>query len=156
MDSDAIASFLNATYPDPELIIKSELGNDIATRVRRAFGPAFIISVTPREMGILSPYAQEYFRRTREGELGHPLEDMLSDNKEEEVWERQAMEMETASKLLLKDQNQFILGAQPSYADFFITGSLQSARTVDEEIFERCMKYAGLQKVYNSCVPYMK
>lgn len=49
----------------------------------------------------------------------------------------------------------FVLGAQPSYTDFFIAGSLQSARVVDEAVFERHMKYAEYKEVYEACLPYM-
>ena len=83
MDSDPIAQFLESTYPDPPVPLTSELGREIETKARAVVGRAFSTSVMPREIRILSPRAQEYFRRTREAWLGHRLEDLLDADKEE-------------------------------------------------------------------------
>jgi glutathione S-transferase len=54
-----------------------------------------------------------------------------------------------------KADGPFILGARPSYADFFIAGSLQSSRVIDEGVFQRFMKFPGFKDVYEACVPFM-
>lgn len=36
-----------------------------------------------------------------------------------------------------QDEGPFILGARPSYTDFFVVGSIQSARVIDEGVFQR-------------------
>ena len=79
-----------------------------------------------REIGILSPRAQEYFRRTREASLGHRLEDLLDPDKEEQCWNAVGDGMRAVGELMRthKVDGPFILGARPSYTDFFITGSL--------------------------------
>ena len=38
----------------------------------------------------------------------------------------------------------------------FIAGALQCSRVVDEEVFQRNMKYAGYKEVYEACLPYME
>ena len=55
-----------------------------------------------------------------------------------------------------KAEGPFILGAQPSLTDFFFTAALQSARVVDEKIFDRIIRYAGYKEIYNACIPYME
>lgn len=77
MESMKIAQFLESTYPDPPVTLTSELGLEIISKSRDVLGPAFRASIMPREIGILSPRAQEYLRRTREASLGCRLEDKL-------------------------------------------------------------------------------
>lgn len=158
MDSPAIAEFLESVYPDPPLPLNSELGREIETKARGAVGPAFRISVTPRENLILSPRAQEYFRAKNEARMGCKLEDLMNSEKEEKTWQGVADKMSELSDLMLtnKDKGPFLLGEKPSYTDFFIAASLQSARTIDEEIFQRCTVYPGFKAIYKACIPWMQ
>ena len=55
-----------------------------------------------------------------------------------------------------KAEGPFILGAKPSYTDFFIAGSLQTARMVDEGVFQRVYNYHGYKEIYDACLPYME
>lgn len=156
MDSGPIAQFIESTYPDPPVPLTSELGREIEAKSRAAVGTAFRVSVMPREMGILSLRAQEYFRRTRETTLGHRLEDLL--DTEEQSWNAVGDGMRAAGELMLthKADGPFVLGARPSYTDFFIAGSLQSARMVDEGVFQRIIKCPGYGEIFTACLPYME
>lgn len=158
MDSVPIAQFLESIYPDPPLPLTSELGREIEAQARAVVGKVFRISVTPREMGILSPRAQEYFRRTREASLGHRLEDLLDPVKEEQGWNAVGDDMRAVGELMRthKADGPFVLGARPSYTDFFIAGSLQSARMVDEGVFQKTIEYPGYGEIYEACLPYME
>ena len=158
MDSLPIAQFLESTYPNPPLPLTSELGREIEGKARAVVGTAFRTSVMPREIRILSPRAQDYFRRTREASLGHRLEDLLDPDKEEQVWSSVDEGMRAVGDLMRthKADGPFVLGARPSYTDFFITGSLQTARVIDEEVFQRVVKYPGYKEIYEACLPYME
>jgi glutathione S-transferase len=158
MDSVPIAQFLESTYPDPPVPLTSELGREIEAKARAVGGTAFRMSVMPREMGILSPRAQEYFRRTREASLGHRLEDLLDPEKEEKAWNAVGDGMRAVGELMRTHEAEgpFVLGARPSGTDFFIAGSLQSARVVDEGVFQRNMRYPGYREIYEACLPYME
>ncbi|EPS40010.1 hypothetical protein H072_6186 [Dactylellina haptotyla CBS 200.50] len=158
MDSVPIAEFLELTYPDPPLKLTSELGREIETKARAVAGPAMRLSVTPREMNILSPRSQEYFRRTREATLGRRLEDMLDPDEEEKLWDITESNMPAVSELLHTHEAEgpFVLGSQPSMADFLIAGSLQSTRVIDEGVFQRISKFPGYKKIYEACLPYME
>ncbi|KIW12448.1 hypothetical protein PV08_09725 [Exophiala spinifera] len=157
MDSHAIAEFLESTYPTPPLTLVSSFINQVSCKARSALGPAFRSSVTPREIRILPPRSQVYFRQKREALLGHRLEDLLDLDREERTWNDLADEIRAAGEFMLtnKANGPFVLGAQPSYTDFFIAGSLHSARMVDEGIFERCTKFPGYKEIYEACRPYM-
>ncbi|KAJ4258896.1 hypothetical protein NW762_007983 [Fusarium torreyae] len=158
MDSKSIAEFLAKTYPEPPLPLTSELGSEIETKARSAMGPAFYFSVTPRELLILSPRSQEYFRSKSERRLGNKLESLLEGDKEEKAWEEVRDKMRGVGELMQtnKEDGPFILGARPSYTDFLISASLQSGRTIDEGIFQRCIEYPGFKEIYEACLPWME
>ena len=158
MDSVLISQFLESTYPDPPVPLTSELGREIEAKARAMAGRAFRTSVMPREIRILSPRAQEYFRRTREASLGHRLEDLLDGDKEEQAWNAVADGTRAVGELMRtnKADGPFVLGARPSSTDFFFAGSLQSARVVDEGVFQRYMKYPGYKEIYEACLAYME
>ena len=158
MDSTLIAQFLEATYPDRSIPLTSELGHEIESKSRTVIGPIFRDSIMPREVNILSPRSQEYFRRTREAALGCKLEELLSGEREELAWRKVEDDIRAVEQLLLTNEKegQFVLGARPSATDFFLAGSLHAARTVDESVFARIMNYPGFKKIYEACVPYMQ
>ncbi|KAK9784049.1 putative GST N-terminal domain-containing protein [Seiridium cardinale] len=158
MGSEPIARFLESTYPSTQVPLTSDLGLAIKTQALTAVGKTFRASMVPREIKILSPRAQEYFRRTREAALGHRLEDLLDVNKEDDAWDAADEGMRAASELIQthKADGPFILGALPSLDDFFMAGNLQSARMVDEGLFQRHMKYDGFKIIYEACLPYME
>ncbi|KAL4895948.1 hypothetical protein BDV59DRAFT_146991 [Aspergillus ambiguus] len=156
MDSTLIAPFLESTYPDPPLPLTSDLGREIEAKSRNVVGGAFRASLTPREMEVLSPRAQEYFRKTREASLGHRLEDLLVN--EDQGWSAVDDSLRAIGELMQthKADGPFVLGGRPSYTDFFIAGTLQCARVVDESVFQRIFKYHGFREIYEACLPYME
>lgn len=156
IESALIAEFLESTYPNPPVPLTSELGREVESTARSIVGAVFRTSVMPRETRILSPRAQEYFRRTREASLGHPLEDLLTS--EEETWNTASDKICALGELMQtnKADGPFVLGARPSYTDFFIAGNLQCARVIDEGVFHRLTKYPGFKEVYEACLPYME
>ncbi|KGO68298.1 hypothetical protein PITC_066650 [Penicillium italicum] len=158
MDSLPIAHFLESTYPNPHVPLTSELGVEIETKARGVLGRAIYSSVMPREIRILSPRSQEYFRRTREASLGHRLEDLLDGDREERVWDGVSDAMGAVGELIRTHSadGPFVLGARPSYTDFFIAGSLQCIRVVDEGVFQRMIKYPGYGEVYEACLPFVE
>lgn len=157
MDSPLIAEFLESTYPDPAVPLTLDLGAKIEIQARSVLGPVVRNSIMPREINILCPRAQEYFRRTREAALGQRLEKLLDEEKEEQSWKKVEDAMRGLGALMRthQDQGPFILGAKPSYTDFFIAGSLESFRMVEENVFQRIVACPGYRDVYEACLPFM-
>ncbi|KAI8231828.1 Glutathione S-transferase-like protein ustS [Colletotrichum sp. SAR 10_96] len=156
MDSLPIAKFLEETYPSPALPQSTPRDAEIIAKLRDVAGPIAFASVTPREPGMLSPRAAEYFRRSREAGLGgKTLEDVLAG--EEGVWEKAQEGLREFDELVkeVRGGKAFVGGDEPSLTDFFIAGGLQSMRTVDEGLFERYTKWENLKGVYEACVPWM-
>ncbi|KAH0524888.1 hypothetical protein TsFJ059_007336 [Trichoderma semiorbis] len=156
MDSKPISEFLESTYPDPSVPLTSELGTEIEAKVRSLVAPTFYRSAMPREVHILSPRAQEYFRRSREGRFGKTLEELLAG--EEERWQAVEADRRAVGELMRTNKalGPFILGARPSYSDFFIAGSLQSVKVIDEGVFQRSVDCPGYKEIYEACLPYME
>lgn len=156
MDSIPISEFLESTYPEPSVPLTSELGTEIVGKVRSLVAPTFYRSVMPREVHILSPRAQEYFRRAREDRFGKTLEELLEG--EEERWQAVDADRHAVGELLRTNKalGPFILGARPSYSDFFIAGSLQSVKVIDEGVFQRSVQCPGYKDIYEACLPYME
>jgi hypothetical protein len=88
MDSVPISEFLEKNYPEPAVLLTSDLGMEIQGKARAVLGPTFRNSIMPREIRILSERGAEYFRRTREEGLGFPLEELLDEEKEGKSWEK--------------------------------------------------------------------
>nr|OQO23264.1 hypothetical protein B0A51_08516 [Rachicladosporium sp. CCFEE 5018] len=158
MDSDAISKFLEFTYPEPSLQLSSDLGTEIEAQGRAVLGPVLSIAVPPREIDHLSPRTAEYFRRTREARWGHTLESLIEGDNEEQAWTAAQEGMKEQDKLIKTNRAEgpFVLGAMPSYTDFFIAGVMESTRIVHEASFRRHMKEVeGTQAIYEACLPWM-
>ncbi|KAJ6171303.1 hypothetical protein N7470_000370 [Penicillium chermesinum] len=152
LESSRIAEFIEATYPTPPVPLHSELGQQVeaaSREVQLVWGG----SIIPREINILSPRSQEYFRRTREAAFRKPLEE-----DEDQSWATIDGQLQAVSDLIQtnKADGPFILGAKPSYSDFFLAGNLQCARVVDEGVFQRIARYSGFRGIYEACLPYME
>lgn len=158
MDSIAISEFLESTYPSYPVPLRSELGRELEFKARGIGGVLFKTSILPREMNLITPRAQQYFRRTREAALGHPLEDLLDAEKEDAAWKAKEEDMQAVGELMTthKDEGPFVLGAKPSGTDFWIAGTLRAAKVVDEGVFARYVRFSGYKAVYEACLPYME
>lgn len=156
MDSPAVAKFIESTYPDPPVQLDSELGTQIMRKLRSGVGPTFQKSLMPREALIFSPRAEEYFRSAREARDGRPLEELLED--EDEAWEALESDKPAIDALIHtnKADGPFILGARPSLVDFFIAGAIQTAKVIDEGVFQRISKVPGHLEIYEACQPFMQ
>ncbi|OQO02540.1 hypothetical protein B0A48_12067 [Cryoendolithus antarcticus] len=158
MDSDLISKFLESTYPKPSLQLSSVLGAEIEAQGRAVLGLVLSITVPPREIDHLSPRAAEYFRRTREARWGRTLESLIEGDNEEQAWIAAKEGMKEQDKLIKTNRAEgpFVLGAKPSYTDFFIAGVMQSTRIVHEASFRRHMtEVEGTQAIYEACLPWM-
>ncbi|KAK5656732.1 hypothetical protein OQA88_4280 [Cercophora sp. LCS_1] len=155
MDSTPIAAFIHSLHPLPPINLASDFGTEILAEMRTAAGPAWRISVTPREVGILSPRAEEYFRQTREPVMG-PLEALLDGDKEERAWQEADKGLKAVGDKMRREGGPFVLGREVSLTDFSIAGHVQLARVVDEKIYERLVGYEGFRGIYEACGRWME
>ena len=155
MDSVPISKFIEETYSDPPLQMASELGDRLVAQIWGELSKTFRASIMPREVDILYPRSAEYFRRKRMGGLSR--EELLDEKKEEEAWSSVDGKMRDIGKEMQTNRAEgpFLLGAEPTYADFTIVGAMQSGRMVDEGVFQRIVKHPGFADLYEACQPFM-
>lgn len=156
MDSAKIAPWLEQQYPQRPVIQSAPLSDEVIALLRSAGGKAQQVSLTPREPAILSPRAKEYFVNMVEGLIGHPLQQLLE--YEDGAWAGADEGMKQASELMMKnkDKGEWIEGAEPSIADFFLAGAMQCARAIHEGTWEREYAYEGFKRVYDACGPLLE
>jgi hypothetical protein len=56
--------------------------------------------------------------------------------------------------MLVRDKEERA-GKGPSMTDFFVAGSMETARVVDEAVFERMVGVKGFKEVYEGCAEWM-
>ena len=76
---------------------------------------------------------------------------------EDAAWAKLDPDLEKISDMLRTNRAEgpFILGKEPSIADFFIAGAMQCARAIDEGVWARQVKYDGFRAVYEGCEVWM-
>lgn len=156
MDSGPIYHFLEATYPDFPVPLDFRRGDFTEARARAMVRATISKWLMPREVNMLAPRAAEYFRRTREAELGRQLEDLLDPAAEEQAWADTQVAVEALSNLRTSAaEGPFILGVRPNWAELFIAGALQSVKVVDEGVFSGLVTRPGYSDIYSACLPYV-
>ncbi|KAH8696755.1 hypothetical protein BGW36DRAFT_417795 [Talaromyces proteolyticus] len=88
----------------------------------------------------------------REAMLGHRLEDLLLEpEKEEEYRNAVGDRMRVVNDPIRtnKADGPFVLGARPSMTDFLL-------RAVNEEPFQKMVKFPGYGDISEACLPYME
>ncbi len=121
-------------FPEPGALALAQLVDH--TLVTRVF-PAVLKMLLPKIPAILDERGAEYFRRTREEWFGQPLEQMCIDP--ESHWSELEKELAIFSNILngpaespRHQQDLFLMGDKPSYADILLVAFFQWLRCIDE------------------------
>ncbi|WP_341502682.1 glutathione S-transferase N-terminal domain-containing protein [Gallaecimonas sp. GXIMD4217] len=124
-DSWEIARYLESTYPDPTLFPRGEAeARAFTDEVEQLVTLSIRWFLLPHIHGHLSPGDQVYFRRTREAQIGRPLEqaDQQGD------WGQLQQNLIYFAELL--DDNDWFGGTEPGYEDLALLGTLLWAAAV--------------------------
>jgi glutathione S-transferase len=126
-DSQAIAEYLEAAYPNAPSLFGGAQGHALTAFVRRwtdgVLQAALVKILMPDIFPLLHPKDQEYFRETREARLGITIEALGAQRAEH----LPALEAPLATlRAVLKGQ-KFLGGDTPLYADHIVFGALQWA-----------------------------
>ncbi|KAJ5116291.1 hypothetical protein N7456_000639 [Penicillium angulare] len=159
MGSSRIIDFLEYKYAWPSLPApsQSEAIRRIETQVRSYLDTIFELSILPRIINILSPRSRTYHRHAAEKRYDFPIEELL-DDEEETHWRMLEGGMREISGLLQakKAVGPYVLGGHVSLTDFMIAGYMQSARTIDEAVYERIARFPGFAQIYDACAAFME
>ncbi|KDR83257.1 hypothetical protein GALMADRAFT_113478 [Galerina marginata CBS 339.88] len=134
-DSLLIAVYLDKTYPDtPSLLPKGTLG------LQTAFSYAFLSSIVelrdfiiPAECEKLNPRSVEYFRHTREADLGKTLEEATPKGDDAVVkWGKYKDGLGKVDEWYAQNggSGPFLMGETLSWADVIVASSAIWVRTV--------------------------
>ena len=126
-DSQAIAEYLEAAYPDAPSLFGGAQGHALTAFVRRwtdgVLQAALVKILMPDIFPILHPKDQAYFRETREPRIGMSIEALGA----QRAQHLQALEAPLGTlRTVLKGQ-KFLGGDTPLYADHIVFGALQWA-----------------------------
>jgi glutathione S-transferase len=143
-DSQAIAEYLEATYPDAPSLFGGAQGHALTQFVRRWTEGVLVASLVrilvPDIYQMIDPKDQPYFRETREARLGITIEALAAERGEHMPAFLAALQTLRAT---LKGQ-KFLGGETPLYADHIVFGALQwgvktsstSLLETDDRVFE--------------------
>ncbi|KAJ7134418.1 glutathione S-transferase [Mycena epipterygia] len=126
-DSDAIAEYLDSTYPDTPVLLPVGT-HTLQKTFRVAYDRAtdsMIPYIMPAVAGILRPRSEEYFVRTREASFGKKLSDMAPTGEAHEAAWKEVEEGFGKVNRWFKEGDQFVMGDVLSLADLLIAGELQ-------------------------------
>jgi len=126
-DSWAIAEYLEDTYPDKPSLFGGEGGRGMA-RLLNNWSDVSVGQIAPFIIADIHDQLdagdQDYFRRTREKNMGKPLEDVVAGREQRLDELRRWLH---PLRMTLRTQ-PFIGGAKPNYADYIVFGPFQWAR----------------------------
>jgi glutathione S-transferase len=143
-DSQAIAEYLEATYPDAPSLFGGAQGHALIQFVRRWSDGVLAASLArilvPDIYQMIHPKDQPYFRESREARLGISIEALAAQRSENMPAFLAALQ---TLRVTLKGQ-KFLGGETPLYADHIVFGALQWGVTTsstplleaDDRVFE--------------------
>jgi glutathione S-transferase len=129
-ESHAIAVYLDKAYPDrPRLFegpASAGLCRFLQLWVERSLAPAAMRIIILDLFAALHDKDRDYFRASREGRFGMPLEQIALPLEEG----GKALQQVLAPLRTTLGEQDFLAGSEPGYADYVVFGTFQWARTV--------------------------
>lgn len=127
-DSQAIAEYLEATYPDAPSLFGDAQSRALIQFIRRWTDGALHLALAPILMPdihrVIHPKDQDYFRASREQRFGTTLETLAA---QREQYVAALQTVLNPLRFTVKGQ-AFLAGETPLYADHLVFGALQWAR----------------------------
>ncbi|KAI5456499.1 hypothetical protein BGZ63DRAFT_475764 [Mariannaea sp. PMI_226] len=158
MESLAIATAIEALYPEPKVHLDSEAFttvNHTLKWVLMRLAPVLVPRM-PREC--LSGPTIAYHIEARKKTFGMSLKELEATRGGEGAWERARSGLYKLALVLKKNgDGPFCLGSTPSYADFLIVGFLEWCRCLKGDCFQRLISLDPVfGNVYNACEHWLR
>ncbi|KAK2787616.1 hypothetical protein FQN51_003111 [Onygenales sp. PD_10] len=167
-DSGPIALHLERAFPSPQYpaLFPSAASYPLAVAVDRII--TILIAHTRRILmakvpAILDERGAEFFRRTRAGLFGCPVEEYVFKGREELEggWRELEGEVEVLVRMLRGEggnEGPFFEGATAGYADLMVVAFLGWYERVDRKDWERIVAVGdgGLGRLWEACLPWVE
>ena len=142
MDSRNIGVALDELQPEPSLHMDSgyvDRALGAVDKIRLNLGPIGM----PRVPDLLNERSAEYFRETRGKRFGMPLAELAkSDRVGENAWKSAEPGLQELRTILNENEGPYVLGKEPSFADFAIAGLFRFVQLLDRgDLYDRLMGY---------------
>ncbi|KAI4120318.1 MAG: hypothetical protein LQ341_007559 [Variospora aurantia] len=135
-DSGAIARELEKRYPSPSLHLDIPQQAAIEALWSKMI-PSLFPAITPKLVAdLLTERSAAYVVETRERALNVKISDWEKIDANT-VWAEAAPALTEFGDVLREKGGPFVLGAEPSYADFMVVAGMQFMKAVSEGTFER-------------------
>ncbi|KAL9020062.1 MAG: hypothetical protein Q9185_002676 [Variospora sp. 1 TL-2023] len=135
-DSGALARELEKRYPSPSLHLDTPQQAAIEALWSKML-PILLPAITPQIVAdLLTERSAAYFVETRERAFKIKMSDWEK-IEADTAWAEAAPALTGFGDVLREKGGPFVLGAEPSYADFIVVAVMQFMRAAGEGIFER-------------------
>lgn len=161
MDSRQIANALEAAHPEPSLHLDSGHTDRAQAAVLGIWSALTAIAMPRIPELLLNPQSADYFPETREKRFGMPLSDLAkSERAGEHAWKAAGKPMGELKAILHEyDDGPYVMGKQPSYADFMIAGMWRCFESVDQrgDLLERAIGFdVAFSEQYQACRKWLE
>ena len=156
MDSMPILEFLIDKYPSPSITFSTDYTEEVRKHSLTTVGPIYRLSITSRELEILNPASQDYFRAGVEKAFNKPYEQLKEPEKEQAWWEGQQSDLAKVDQMVRANGGPFIMGKEPTASDFFMASSLRTMHEIYEPALDNLFKFKGFKELYEACQPWME
>lgn len=155
MDSAAIATELEALYPEPSLHLDTGLHEQILPILGQVVVPLIPVFMPRIARDMLVESSVPWFREAREKRFGISLEELERAKGGEQAWVAAQPGFEALRRFLTEhkqDEGPFVLGSQVSYVDFMLVSMAEAFRRIGGDLYEKFVSQdERLREVHQAC-----
>lgn len=159
MDSLRIARGIEKIEPKPPLYLDSKYINLVQEAVLKVNAELAPIVMPRIPDMLLNPSSAEYFEETRAKRFGMSLSDLAKTEKVR-TWQSAQPGLAEIKALLHENGGTYIMGNEPSFADFVLAGFWRFTELLDKDgdLHGRIMEFdrASFSKHYEACKQWME
>lgn len=160
MDSAAIASRLESSYPNPTLRLETGLHDQIGPILGKIGGPLIPVFMPRIGRDVLVESSVPWFQEARKQRFGISLDELEQAKGGEQAWAAAQLGFEDLKRFLTdhkQDEGPFVLGSEVSYVDFVLVSTMEAFRRIGNDLFERFVSHdERLRELHRACQQWME
>lgn len=160
MDSLAIAKKIEEIQPNPPLHLDSKYVSQVQDAVLKVLANVAPIAMPRVTTMLLNPSSAEYFEETRAKRFGMPLYELAKSEKARDALPNAQPALGEIKAILHENAGgPYILGKEPSFADFVLAGLWRFTELLDKDgdLHGQIIKFDGrFSTHYEACKQWMQ